>query len=256
VFAPESPRDPEFLREVRLLRPDLIVVAGYHKIFPPALLRLPPRGALNVHGSLLPRYRGPCPWKWAILNGERTAGATVVAMTEEVDRGDIYSQQEVPIAPDDTSESLFQKICAAAGPLLARTIEDLDAGRIRPRPQDERQASYYGYPADEEARLRWGWSAERLRNRVRGLSPRPGAWTQYAGRRLRVLQAEPAEGPLADLPGMILGWSDDALIVSTGRGNLAISGLTAEDGGLRSIGLVPGTFFDPTPASEPRLKVT
>lgn len=260
VLAPESPRDPEFLRQVRLLRPDLIAVAGYHKIFPSALLQIPPRGVINVHGSMLPQYRGPCPWKWALMNGERTIGATVQYMAQELDRGKILTQQEISIDARDNAESLFYRICAVAGPLLARTIEDLEAGRVAPREQDERNASYYGYPTEEDAMLRWEWSAERLRNRVRGLSPRPGAWTQYGGHRLRVLTAEPAEGPLAGLPGMILGRSEQSLLVSTGQGNVSIGGLSVDDGEagtpLWAVGLIPGTFFDPSPAGQPRLKVT
>ncbi len=257
VFAPESPRDPEFLRQVRRIAPDFIAVAGFHKLLPRDLLRVPARGAINLHGSLLPQYRGPCPWKWAIMNGEKTTGATVHVMTDELDRGDVLAQQEVAIDPRDTAESLFHKVCAVGGPLLARTIEDVEAGRVQPRPQDPRRASYYGAPTDEDCRIRWEWSAERIRNRVRGLCPRPGAWTQYGGKRVRVRRAEPAEGPLGPLPGMILGRSADSLIVSTGRGNLSIGGLTIEGEeaySLWAIGLVPGTFFDPSPACEPHLK--
>lgn len=259
VFAPESMRDPEFLRRIRRLAPDFIAVAGFHKILPRELLRLPPRGVLNLHGSLLPQYRGPCPWKWAILNGEKTIGATVHVMTEEVDRGDILAQQEVAIDPRDTSESLFHKICAVGGPLLARTVEDVEAGRVDPRVQDPHRASYYGVPTDEDCRIRWEWSAERIRNRVRGLCPRPGAWTQYGGKRVRIRKAEPAEGPLGPVPGMILGRSADSLIVSTGRGNVSIGALSIEGEeaySLWAIGLVPGTFFDPSPVGEPHLKST
>lgn len=263
VFAPESPKDAAFLRQVRALRPDLIAVAGYHKILPPGLLRLPPRGVINLHGSLLPQYRGPCPWKWAIMNGETKSGATVQFMTSELDCGDILGQCEVPIDPQDTAESLFLNLCAAAGPLLARTIDDLEAGRAQPRKQDERRASYYGYPSDEDARIHWEWSAERIRNRVRGLCPRPGAWTQYGGKRVRVRKAALAEGPLSRTPGMILGRSEDALIVSTGQGNLSIGAMTIDSDdaaalpqSLWTVGLIPGTFFDPVPARAPHLKVT
>src|SRR5262245_58139725 len=138
VFAPDVPRDVHFLREAVALSPDLIAVAGYHKILPPALLRLPRRGVINLHGSLLPEYRGPCPWKWAIRNGEKKTGATVQRMAEKLDRGDILAQCELPIDPEDTGESLFLKISAVAGPLLARTVEDLAAGTVVPRAQDER----------------------------------------------------------------------------------------------------------------------
>jgi methionyl-tRNA formyltransferase len=257
VFAPESPREASFLRQARLLRPDLIVVAGYHKILPSSLLRLPPRGVLNLHGSLLPRYRGPCPWKWAILNGETRSGATVQRMSEALDGGDILSQRDLPIDPQDTGETLFLRISALAGPLLAETVLDYLAGRILPRKQDEQKASYQGYPSDEDARICWEWNAERIRNQIRGLCPRPGAWSQYGGKRIRVRKAALAEGPMAQVPGMILGRSEDAILVSTGRGNLSMSGMTIEDAdagrvaqALWVVGMIPGTFFDPSPRCE------
>ena len=237
LLTPDVPREAGFLREVRALAPDLIAVAGFHRILPPSLLQIPPRGVINLHGSLLPEYRGPCPWKWAILNGETRTGATVQRMAEEVDRGDILAQSDLPIDREDTGESLFLKICVLAGPLLARTIDELEA--IRPRPQDERQASHQGSPTDDDARIRWEWSAERIRNLVRAFCPRPGAWTPYGGRRIQVRRARPVDGPLGRLPGMILGRLDDALLVSTGGGNLAISGLSIDGDAPR-----PGTFFD------------
>jgi methionyl-tRNA formyltransferase len=249
VLAPDTPRQARFLRAVRALAPDLIAVAGYHRILPPALLRLPARGTINLHGSLLPAYRGPCPWKWAIVNGETRTGATVQRMTSNLDRGDILTQCEVPIGAEDTGESLFMKICAVAGPLLARTIEELDVGGIVPRAQEERLASYQGYPTDDDARIRWQWSAERIRNLVRAFCPRPGAWTPYGGRRVQILKAVPVEGPHARAPGMILGRQDESLLVSTGRGNLALSGLAIDGDPLPpwTGGPEPGTFFDPPP---------
>jgi methionyl-tRNA formyltransferase len=252
VLAPESPRDPEFLRQVRLLRPDVIAVAGYHKILPPVLLHLPPGGVLNVHGSLLPRYRGPCPWKWAIMNGETRSGATVQRMAAEVDRGEILSQRELPIDPEDTGETLFLRISALAGPLLAETLLDLFQGKLVPRRQDEEQASTQGYPGDDDARICWDWDAERIRNQIRGLCPRPGAWTQYGKKRVRIRRAARAGGPMSPVPGMILGRTEDSLLVSTGQGNLSISSMSieGEDGPplaqtLWVVGMIPGTFFDP-----------
>jgi len=118
--------------------------------------------------------------------------------------------------------------------------------------QDEQRASYQGYPSDEDARICWEWNAERIRNLVRGLCPRPGAWTQYGGKRVRVRKAAVAEGPMSPIPGMILGRSDESLIVSTGRGNLSISSMTVEGDdvppmpqALWVVGMIPGTFFDP-----------
>lgn len=248
VFTPETPRRATFLREVTSLSPDLIAVAGYHRILPPSLLRLPPRGVVNLHGSLLPAYRGPCPWKWALVNGETKTGVTVQRMEAELDRGDLLAQNELRIDPQDTGESLFMKICAVGGPLLARTIEGLEAGTIVPRAQDEKKASYHGYPTDEDARIRWEWTAERIRNLVRGFCPRPGAWTVHGGTRIQVREAVPVEGPLAPVPGMILGRLDDALLVSTGRGNVALPGVDIDG--------KPGTFFDPAPVRPPPVKTT
>jgi methionyl-tRNA formyltransferase len=251
LLAPESPRDPGFLRQARLLRPDLIAVAGYHKILPGSLLRLPPSGVVNVHGSLLPRYRGPSPWKWAIMNGETKSGATVQWMAEELDRGDILSQRELAIDPQDTGETLFLRISAMAGPLLAETVEDLVAGKVVPRRQDEDRASYQGYPGDEDARICWEWNAERIRNQIRGLCPRPGAWTQYGKKRVRIRKAALAGGPMGQVPGLILGRTEDSLIVSTGQGNLSVSSMSieGEEGPMAQalwvVGMIPGTFFDP-----------
>jgi len=221
IFSPDAPRDA--LREIRELRPDLIAVAGYHRILPPSILRLPPRGVINLHGSLLPEYRGPCPWKWAIRNGETKTGATVQRMTSELDRGDILTQVEVPIDPEDTGESLFLKICAAAGPLLARTIADLDAGAVVPRPQDESRATYQGYPTDDDARIPWEWSADRIRDHVRAFCPRPGAWAPIDGRRVQVRKATLVDGPSGAAPGTILERVDGTMIVATGRGALALT---------------------------------
>jgi methionyl-tRNA formyltransferase len=251
LLAPESPRRASFLRDVKELAPDLIAVAGYHRILPPSLLRLPSRGVVNLHGSLLPAYRGPCPWKWALVNGETKTGVTVQRMEAELDRGDLLAQSELRIDPQDTGESLFLKICAVGGPLLARTIEGLHAGTIVPRAQDEKNASYQGYPTDEDARIRWEWTAERIRNLVRGFCPRPGAWTAVGGTRVQIREAVPVEGPLAPVPGMILGSLEGALLVSTGRGNVAIPKFQID-------GKVPerGTFFDPAPARRPSVKTT
>lgn len=241
LFTPEAPRDAGFLRELRALAPDLIAVAGYHRILPRSILRLPPLGVVNLHGSLLPQHRGPCPWKWAILNGETNIGATVQLMSTELDRGDLLTQSDVPIDPEDTGESLFLKICAVAGPLLARTIAELD--EIVPRPQDETRAGYEGYPSDDDARIRWEWSAERIRNLVRAFCPRPGAWTAAAGRRIQIRKATAVEHPSGGVPGTVLGRREDSLLVSTGDGTLAISGLVMEGDAP-----APGTSFDPLPA--------
>jgi methionyl-tRNA formyltransferase len=236
VLIPPGPRDPAFLKRVSRLRPDLIVVAGYHRILPRKLLSMPPRGILNLHGSLLPRHRGPVPWKWSILGGETVTGMTVQVMDARLDEGPILAQEACPILPDDTGGVLVDRLCLLGGPLLARTAEAYLAGRLTPLPQDERLATYEGYPSDEDAEIQWDWDAERIRNLVRGLSPRPGAWTTCRGIKLRVSSAAHAGDDAGAVPGMILGHSERSVRVSTGRGTLAL-GMVSLDG--ESIALDP-----------------
>jgi len=228
LFLPQNPRDRGFLRSVKSLRPDLIAVAGYHRILPAKLLSLPPRGVLNLHGSLLPRHRGPVPWKWSLLNGERVTGMTVQVMSERLDEGPILLQEECPILVDDTADTLVARLCVLGGPLLARTVDDFLAGRLTPRPQDERKATYEGYPGDEDAQILWDWEAERIRNLVRGLSPRPGAWTTCGGAKVRIRTAAAEEERSDRGPGVILRHTDRSVLVSTGAGVLALGGISLD----------------------------
>jgi methionyl-tRNA formyltransferase len=247
LLVPPGPRDPAFVKRVKALHPDLIAVAGYHRLLPPRLLALPPRGVLNLHGSLLPRHRGPVPWKWSILNGETVTGMTVQVMSRRLDEGPILAQEACPILRDDTGDSLVSRLCVLGGPLLARTVEDFLAGRLVPRPQDEGDASYEGYPDDEDARICWEWEAERIRNLVRALASRPGAWTTCGGTRIRVRAADAAEERSEQGPGVVLRHSDRATLVSTGAGVLALSGISIDGETtilgprrLESFGLRPG----------------
>jgi len=258
VFLPARPGEPGFVEQVRALRPDLLVVTGYHKVLPAPLLSIPPRGVLNLHGSLLPRHRGPVPWKWAILQGESVGGMTVQLMSAELDRGPLLAQESCPIAPDDTGETLFAKLCLLAGPLLARTLPAYLDGHLTPVSQDERQATYEGYPTDDDARICWEWEAERIRNLVRGLSPRPGAWTSLRGVNLRVRKAVRAVDSVSRNPGLILHLSDGAVVVSTGKGNLLLSELsvdgetaTLDSTRLHLLGLTPGALLRSSASEAP-----
>jgi methionyl-tRNA formyltransferase len=228
LLTPPGPRDAAFLKRVKALRPDLIVVAGYHRILPPKLLAIPSRGVLNLHGSLLPRHRGPVPWKWSILNGETVTGMTVQVMSPRLDEGPILAQEECPILRDDTGDTLILRLCILGGPLLARTVEEFLAGRLVPRAQDEREASYEGYPAEEDARISWEWDGERIRNLVRALSPRPGAWTTCGRTRIRIRAAEAANERSDQAPGVILRHAETTTLVCTGGGVLALGGISID----------------------------
>lgn len=250
LLAPAAPGEPGFVKALRALRPDVIVVTGYHKILPAKVLSIPPRGVLNLHGSLLPRHRGPVPWKWAILNGEARAGMTMQVMDASLDRGPILSQASCPIEPEDTGDTLFGCLCLLAGPLLVKSLREYLEGTRLPQPQDEGMATYEGYPTEEDARISWQWDAERIRNLIRGFCPRPGAWTCCAGTKVRIRSAQPAQGSFSGSPGLILHQIEESLIVSTGNGSLQVKDLSVdgEDSVLKSsrfhlLGLSPGAFL-------------
>ena len=222
VLQPSSPKTADFLAEIRRLRPDLIVVAGYHKVIPPAILELPARGVINVHGSLLPKYRGPCTWKWAIVNGESQTGVTIHAMTAELDRGDILAQRSISIAPDDTGGSLFQKICEAGGDLLGETIDAIERQQIVPRLQDESEATYYGNFTEEDARICWRSRAERIRDLIRGLNPRPTAWSTVERQRVNVGVLAVTDRLSTRPPGEVVECSPSCLHIATGSRDVAL----------------------------------
>lgn len=222
MHEPESPRESAFLDAMRALEPELIVVAGYHKMFPHELLALPRLGVINLHLSLLPKYRGPAPWKWAIANGETISGATVVTMVDKADAGDILGQRSCAIHDDDTGETLFERLSVLGGKLLAETMELYVQGSATRIRQNETQASYQSAPTEEDARIDWTQSAVAIRNRVRGFHPRPGAWTRL-GDVAVTLRKVALHSAMADAPpGTIVAIDADRVLVATGEGVLAL----------------------------------
>jgi len=232
VLQPESPGDPGILEKIRSLKPDLMAVAGYHRRIPENLLKLAPLGTINTHLSLLPQYRGPCPWKWAILNGERTTGVTIHGMTAKFDCGPILAQRSCPIGDDDTGESLFRTLSDLGATTLADSLRALEVGAASLMEPDERGETYYGNPTEEDARIRWDRPAREIRNQIRGLHPRPGAWTVLGGQRVRIQRATAFDDLLSQSPpGTVLGLSEGMPTVVTGRGILRIDGLRPDDPG-------------------------
>jgi methionyl-tRNA formyltransferase len=224
LFALDGQEDPELPDAIEKLRPDLILVSGFHRLIPPSILNLAPKGGLNVHPSLLPKYRGPCPWKWTIVNGERETGVTIHQMDESFDGGRILAQVTVPVGRDETSGELYRRLCEVGGELLVRTVRDLMRGRVRPRPQDHSKASHFGAPTDEDARIDWSGDSETIRNLVRGFNPRPGAWTTLAGERFIVHSVTPVDGHHEGRPGTILQNSPQGMLVRTGGGVVLVKG--------------------------------
>ena len=186
---PRDARDPQFVRRVVDNRPDFIFSFYFRQLLPQPMLEAAPLGALNMHGSLLPRYRGRAPVNWAVIRGEKETGATLHYMTQVPDAGDIVDQQAVPILPDDTAFEVLQKIAVAAEMILCRTLPALAAGTAPRIAQDPAAATYCGRRHPEDGAIDWAADATRVHDLVRGVAPPyPGAFTVVAGRGLRILR--------------------------------------------------------------------
>ncbi len=222
VLQPERAREESFIEQLRQLEPDLLVVAAYGQLLPKAILDLPRFGCLNVHTSLLPKYRGAAPIQWAILKDEPETGVTIMKMDVGLDTGDIVSQEKTPIQPQDTSATLHDRLAGIGAGLLARTIPDYISGRISPRPQPVEGVNHAPKIKKEDGRIDWNQPARALWNRVRGLVPWPGAFTvlpaQPHPHLLKLWESEvvPLSGPAgeilsADKTGVVVGCGPEAL---------------------------------------------
>lgn len=187
VITPDDPNTVELRTDIAALKPDFMFSFYYRNLLKPALLVLAPRGAFNMHGSLLPKYRGRVPVNWAVLHGETETGATLHAMVEKPDAGDIVAQQAVPILPDDTAKDVFDKVTLAAEMALHGVLPALLAGAATLRPQDQAQASYFGGRKPEDGRIDWTQPAAAIHNLIRAVAPPyPGAFFNSEGHHLVV----------------------------------------------------------------------
>ena len=194
VITPDDPNTAELLQQIRDLNPDFIFSFYYRKMLSPDLLAIAPQGALNMHGSLLPKYRGRVPVNWAIIHGETETGATLHYMVEKPDAGDIVSQTAVPILPDDTAVEIFNKVTLAAELTLHRVLPSLIAGNAPRIVQDLGQGSYFSGRKPEDGRIDWNWSAQQIHNLVRAVAPPyPGAFTTINGQTARILRTRMIE---------------------------------------------------------------
>jgi len=205
VITPENANDAAIVAQISALHPDFLFSFYYRNMLGPELLALPRLGAYNMHGSLLPRYRGRVPINWAVIMGESETGATLHEMVAKPDAGGIVDQQAVPIGPEDTAAEVFGKVAQAAEQVLARALPRLIAGSARITPQDLSQGHYYGGRKPEDGRIDWSKSAQEIHNLVRGVAPPyPGAFTQLGGMTLRILRTrlEPNRRPRSGAAGL------------------------------------------------------
>jgi methionyl-tRNA formyltransferase len=179
--------------QLAAIRPDAIIVVGYGRIIPRWMIDLPRLGNLNLHASLLPKYRGAAPIQWAIANGESVTGVTTMRIDAGLDTGDILLQRELPIEPDDTAETLGPKLAVVGAELMVETLRGLENGQLRPVPQDHAKATVAPILKKEDGRIDFARSANEILNRLRGFQPWPGAYTTFKGKTLQVHKAQPSE---------------------------------------------------------------
>jgi len=215
ITQPESIKNnPEFQEHLSALKPDAIIVVGYGRLIPHWMLDLPRYGNLNLHASLLPKYRGAAPIQWAIARGESVTGVTTMRIDSGLDTGDILLQKELPIAPEDNAETLSPRLAAVGAELIVETLRGLQAGKIHPRPQDNAKATLAPILKKEDGRIDFHRPAGEICNRLRGFQPWPGAFSVFRGKTLHVWAAKPVQREI--VPGE-LAVQGDRVLVGSGK---------------------------------------
>ena len=220
VFQPQKLRAPEVVEELRVLAPDLIVVVAFGQILPKSVLEIPHYGCINVHASLLPKYRGAAPINQAIIDGETETGITTMLMDVGLDTGPMLLKRSLTIGPDETAGELHDRLCVLGGETMAATLQLLLRGELHPEVQDDSQTCYAGMLKKEDGRINWSQSAQQIHDRIRGLTPWPGTYTELTGEPLKLFltRVEAGEGA----PGTILAPAVDAVRIACGSGVLAV----------------------------------
>lgn len=232
VYQPKKVRDPEFLEVLRELAPEVIVVVAFGQIIPQSILELPPYGCINVHASLLPKYRGAAPIQWAVIDGEPESGVTIMKMDTGLDTGDMITKVVVPIEKDETGGSLFDKLSEAGAKLLVDTLPSLvDGTAVYEKQPEESPTPYAAMIQKQLGNIDWKRPAVEIERLIRGLNPWPSAFTKLNGKTLKIWSAQvlnESEKDAAAVPGTILSADAQGLCVKTGQGVLNITELQLE----------------------------
>jgi methionyl-tRNA formyltransferase len=220
VHQPKRVREPEFIETLRTLGPEAIVVAAYGQILPQAILTLPKYGCINIHASLLPRYRGAAPIIWAIVRGETETGNTIMQMDEGMDTGAILLQERIPIDPNDTAGTLTEKLSLQGAKLITTALPLIASGKLTPTAQDNSRATLAPLLKKEDGRIDWERGALEIHDRVRGMSPWPGAYTVLDNKIVKLIETAVADGSAE--PGRLLETDGNTLAAGTGSGLLQL----------------------------------
>ena len=228
VMTPERIGADEAVQEIRALAPDIMVVAAYGQYIKPAVLEIPPLEAINIHPSLLPKYRGASPIQWAVANGEEETGVTILYVSKEMDAGDIVLQRRMPIDPDDTAASLTPRLAELGADLLMEALAGIRAGTAARYPQAHEEATVVHKLEKEDGRIDWTLPAATIRNRVRGFNPWPGCFTTVDGRLVKIWKADVLPGGEAVAPGTVLRCDGAGPVIVTGEGTLRLAEVQPE----------------------------
>ncbi len=229
VYQPKTLKDGAFETELRAIDPDIIIVVAYGKILPKYVLDYPKYGCINIHGSLLPKYRGAAPMQRAIMEGETVTGVTSMYMAEGLDTGDMLLTEEVAIAPDDNFEAVHDKLGAAGARVLLRTVDAAKRGDLHPIKQNDADSTYAAKIEKAECLVDWAWDAKRLHDKIRGLSPFPLAYTTLPGGKLfKIVRAHPESESASAPAGTVIAADKSGIKVACGSGVLVIDAATPE----------------------------
>ncbi|MBE6735195.1 MAG: methionyl-tRNA formyltransferase [Ruminococcaceae bacterium] len=224
VYQPHSLKDEDVINTIKSLNPDVIVVVAYGKLLPPAVLEIPKFGCINLHASLLPKYRGAAPIQWTVINGDKVGGATTMYMNEGLDTGDMILTYETKVGENETSGDLFDRLAVDGADLLSRTLVLLEEGRVERTPQDESKATYASMLDKSMCVIDWSKSCEEVHNLVRGLNPWPVALTTLEGKRIKIIETR--KSALSGNPGQVI--SVNPLTIACGEGSVEIITLQPE----------------------------
>ena len=225
VYQPVKARDPEFVKILKDLNPDVMVVAAFGQLLPKSILDIPKFGCINIHASLLPKYRGASPIQYVVINGEKVSGITTMMMAEALDTGDMLDQEVVVLDKKETGGSLHEKLSNVGGKLLIKTLKDIEDGTAVLKKQDESQMCYVGMIKKNMGDIDWSMDAVSIERLIRGLNPWPSAYTDWDGKVIKLWDADVVDQEYEGVCGQVVETGKDHLVVKTGKGGLSIKEL-------------------------------
>ena len=230
VFQPENFREEETVQQLRDLKPDVVAVVAYGRILPQSVLDIPHLGCINTHTSLLPAYRGSAPYQWAVLDGLKRTGVSVMYLVREMDAGDIIDTVETDIGPDETAGELLDRLAVLGAEVLVKTLHRLEGGKVSATPQDPEKVTFAPMLDKSMCPIDWNKTAQQIHNQVRGLNPWPVATAELGGKWFKIYTTAIAAGVPGAAPGKVLGLTKTGVLVACADGAIEIRTLQAEGG--------------------------